>query len=157
MRLLPLLFALSVPLFLSILLFPLDRSVLLVIFVAGTAATPKSNRSTTITSTDTPLALAIKALIATIPTNKFYINGTWTDLIINKYTETGNEHGRVHTILMPRSKRRRIPCITGLLYPRSRSLISTELGSPLQAAIPESCRWWILEYPINTRDVGTGF
>ena len=36
-------------------------------------------------------------------------------------------------------------------------LISTERGSPLQAAIPESCRWCITEYPINTRDVGTGF
>ena len=37
------------------------------------------------------------------------------------------------------------------------TLISTEMCSPLQAAIPESCRWWITEYPINTRDVGTGF
>ena len=93
MRLLPLLFVLSVPLFLSILLFPLDRSVLLVIFVAGTAATLKRNRSTISTSIETPLALAIKALIVTLTTNTFYINGTWTDLIINNYPETENEHG----------------------------------------------------------------
>ena len=36
-------------------------------------------------------------------------------------------------------------------------LISTERGSPLQAAIPESCRWCITEYPINTHDVDTEF